>query len=116
MDPTERIFRQIEGKPIDRIPTFSASLDDWPVQQVLGKPLIPAKTIFMNPVSRFITDRWGKHLKKILADPFIAGGLKKGSRRPSRSALTRTGSATRPRSWSGTPRPWPRRSAAIWTG
>ncbi len=77
MDPTERVFRQIEGKPVDRIPTFSASLDDWPVQQVLGKPLIPAKTIFMNPVSRFITDRWGKKLKKILADPFIAGGLKK---------------------------------------
>ena len=87
MDPTERIFRQIEGKPVDRIPTFSASLDDWPVQQVLGKPLIPAKTIFMNPVARFITDHWGEHLKKILADPFIAGGLKKEDRGGRRARL-----------------------------
>jgi hypothetical protein len=77
MDPTERIIRQIEGRPVDRIPTFSASLDDWPVQQVLGRPLVLAKTIFMNPVSRFITDHWGRHLKKVLADPFIAGGFRK---------------------------------------
>ena len=77
MDPTERIFRTIEGKDVDRVPTFSSNLDDWPVQQVLGRPLIPPKYIYLNPVSKLILDKWGKKLKKILVDPFVSGGLLK---------------------------------------
>ncbi|MBN1574079.1 MAG: hypothetical protein JW984_12860 [Deltaproteobacteria bacterium] len=77
MDFTERIVAAIDGKKIDRVPTFSASLDDWPVQQVLGKPLIPPKLIFKNPVSTFIIDRWGRKLKKLLVDPFLGSGLMK---------------------------------------
>ena len=73
MDPTERIFRTIEGKDIDRVPTFSSNLDDWPVQQVLGKPLVPPKYIYLNPLSKLILDKWGKKLKKILVDPFVSG-------------------------------------------
>ena len=64
MDPTERIFAAIEGKEVDRVPTFCASLDDWPVQQVLGKPLIPPKLLFKNPLMSFVFDRWGPKLKK----------------------------------------------------
>jgi uroporphyrinogen decarboxylase len=75
MELTERIVRTIEGKEVDRVPTFSASLDDWPVQQVLGKPLIPARYLFLNPLSRLILNKWGIKLKKVLVDPFVAGGL-----------------------------------------
>lgn len=64
MDPTDRIIEVIEGKELDRVQTFIFFLDDHPIHQVLGKPLIPPKYWFFNPVVRFILDRWGKKLSK----------------------------------------------------
>ncbi len=43
MDPTERIIAVIEGRELDRVQTLSVLLDDNPIQQVLGKPLIKDK-------------------------------------------------------------------------
>jgi len=98
MNPTERIMAVIDGKELDRVQTFCVSMDDWPVQQVLGKPLIPPKLLFRNPLSISLAKWIGKHskkstaydidekkrtaserkvkkLKKILVDPFIADNL-----------------------------------------
>ncbi|MBN1883074.1 MAG: hypothetical protein JW885_12945 [Deltaproteobacteria bacterium] len=75
MNPTERIFAAIEGRETDRVPTFCASLDDWPVQQILGKPLIPPKLLFKNPLMSFVFDKWGPKLKKTLVDPFLDSSL-----------------------------------------
>jgi len=35
-DPTERIIRTLEGKPVDRVPTFCAGLEDRTFNEVLG--------------------------------------------------------------------------------
>ncbi len=75
MRPTDLIIDVIDGRVPERVPTFCADLDEWPVQQVLGKPLIPPKAIFLNPVSRFILDQWGKKLKKVVVDPFVCSGM-----------------------------------------
>jgi len=75
MDSTERIFAAIEGKELDRVPTFCASLDDWPIQQIFGKPLISPKPLLTNPLSKFVLDRWGPKLKKVLMDPLVESSL-----------------------------------------
>ena len=76
MRPTDLIIIDVtEGRIPERVPTFCADLDEWPVQQVLGKPLVPPKAIFLNPLSRFILDRWGKKLKKVVVDPFVCSGM-----------------------------------------
>lgn len=98
MNPTKRIMAVIDEKELDRIQTFCVSMDDWPEQQVLGKPLIPPKLLFRNPLSDALTKWIGKHsqrsidydidgkkrtaserkvkkLKKILVDPIIADNL-----------------------------------------
>jgi hypothetical protein len=71
MNPTERIFAALEGRTLDRVPTFCPFLDPWPVQQVLGKPLFSDTIVFLNPFSRFIFDRWGPSLKKSVSDPAL---------------------------------------------
>jgi len=75
MNPTERIFAAIDGREIDRIPTFCADLDDWQLQQLFGRPLIPPKLLFKNPLTNPLFDRWGPKLKKILVDPFVESSL-----------------------------------------
>ena len=66
MDPTERIIAVIEGRELDRVQTLSVLLDDNPIQQVLGRPLIKDKYLFFNPLSRYILDRWGLKLNAIV--------------------------------------------------
>lgn len=71
MNPTERILAVLDGKPVDRLQTFYPGFDAWPTQQVLGKPLISAETIFKNPLTRKILDKWGPKLTDLVVDPTI---------------------------------------------
>ncbi len=71
MNPTERIIAAIDGKEAERVPTFSYYLDYWPVQQVLGKPLISTTALTMNPVSGLIYDLWGKKISPVLLHPIL---------------------------------------------
>ena len=59
MHPIERIINTFEGKPVDRVPTFCAMVEDRTFNEVLGSPLIPQEKLMNNPVSRFFLDRWG---------------------------------------------------------
>jgi hypothetical protein len=59
LSPAERIIRTMEGKPVDRVPTFCAMVEDRTFNEVLGKPLIPQELLMTNPVARFVLDRWG---------------------------------------------------------
>ena len=36
MNPTERVMHTFEGKPVDRVPTFCAMLEDRTFNEVLG--------------------------------------------------------------------------------
>jgi uroporphyrinogen-III decarboxylase len=71
MNPTERILAVIEGKELDHVQTFCASVENWTAQQVLGIPRISQTTLMTNPLARFVFDRWGKKLKKSVTDPLL---------------------------------------------
>jgi uroporphyrinogen decarboxylase len=100
MNPTERIIAVIDGNELDRVQTYCEGLDDWPVQQVLGKPIIPPRVLFRNPLFLYIIKWLGKHsersirsdldeetrarsarkvkkFKKILVDPSVTSNLMK---------------------------------------
>ncbi|RPJ80565.1 MAG: hypothetical protein EHJ94_06215, partial [Deltaproteobacteria bacterium] len=66
MNPTERIIRTLEGKPVDRVPTFCAMVEDRTFNEVLGHPPISQEKILTNPLVQFALDRWGKALSKNL--------------------------------------------------
>jgi uroporphyrinogen decarboxylase len=59
MHPIERVLNTMEGKPVDRVPTFCAMVEDRTFNEVLGKPLISQELLMTNPVARFVLDRWG---------------------------------------------------------
>ncbi len=71
MNPTERILTVLEGKELDRVQTFCASVENWTAQQVLGIPLISQTTALTNPLARLIFDKWGKKLKRKVTDPLL---------------------------------------------
>ena len=77
MNPTERIMAVLEGKTPDRVQTFYPAFDEYPTQQVMGKPLISGKTLFINPVAEFIFNRWGRRLTNALVNPVIDAGFLK---------------------------------------
>jgi uroporphyrinogen decarboxylase len=66
MNPTERIIRTLEGKPVDRVPAFCAMVEDRTFNEVLGHPPISQEKILTNPLVQFALDRWGKALSKNL--------------------------------------------------
>jgi uroporphyrinogen decarboxylase len=66
MNPTERIIRTLEGKPVDRVPTFCAMVEDRTFNEVLGHPLISQEKMLTSPLVQFALDRWGKALSKNL--------------------------------------------------
>jgi hypothetical protein len=71
MDPTERIIAAIDGKEVDRVPTFSYYLDYGPVQQVIGKSVIGRSFLMMNPVTGFVLDLWGRRLSHVMLYPLL---------------------------------------------
>ncbi|MBN2845720.1 MAG: hypothetical protein JXQ25_07035 [Deltaproteobacteria bacterium] len=64
MHSKERIINTFEGKPVDRVPTFCAMVEDRTFNEVLGKPLIPQEWLLTNPLARYVLDRWGKQLTR----------------------------------------------------
>ncbi len=77
MNPTERILRTMEGKPVDRIPTFCAGLEERTVFEVLGQPLIQTKTTLANPVTQALLNKWGPQMTKPFVQPAITSGMDK---------------------------------------
>lgn len=77
MNPTERIIRTLEGKSIDRVPTWCAGIEDRTFNEVLGKPIIPQQFLIENPLTRFFLDRWGPQLTKPFIQPVITLGMDK---------------------------------------
>lgn len=77
MDNTQRIIRTLEGKPVDRVPTFCASLEERTVNEVLGQPLIQTKHILGNPVTRALLNKWGPRLTRPFIQPQITAGMEK---------------------------------------
>ena len=57
MNPTERIIATIEGKEVDRVQTFGYYLDNYPVEQLLGKSFMASSFLLMNPLTSFFFDR-----------------------------------------------------------
>lgn len=77
MDSIERIMYTFEGKPVDRVPTFCATMEDRTFNEVLGKPFIPGKLFFKNPLTAFLLDKWGPRLSGLIAQPSINRVLEK---------------------------------------
>jgi len=66
VNPTERIINTFEGKPVDRVPTFCAMVEDRTFNEVLGSPPISQEKMLTNPLTRFVLDRWGKRVSRNL--------------------------------------------------
>jgi uroporphyrinogen-III decarboxylase len=64
MHPVERIINTFEGKPVDRVPTFCAMVEDRTFNEILGKPLISQEWLTTNPMARYVLDRWGKQMTR----------------------------------------------------
>jgi uroporphyrinogen decarboxylase len=77
MHPIERVLNTMEGKPVDRVPTFCAMVEDRTFNEVLGKPLIPQEKLMRNPLARFILDRWGPKLPKRVFQAEVNRALEK---------------------------------------
>ncbi len=77
MHPIERIINTFEGKPVDRVPTFCAMVEDRTFNEVLGSPLIPQEKLMNNPVSRFFLDRWGGKLSKTVFQTGMTRAMEK---------------------------------------
>jgi uroporphyrinogen decarboxylase len=64
MNSIERVICTLEGGTPDRIPTFSAGIEDRTYNDVLGDPLITQHQVFRNPVTEFVMNHWGPGLTK----------------------------------------------------
>jgi uroporphyrinogen decarboxylase len=80
MSPVDRIYRTMEGKPVDRVPVFCAMMESRAANEVLGKPLISNEAMMKLPVSRFLLDRWGAPLTPIFFRPTLARTLHRRNR------------------------------------
>lgn len=64
MHAIERVLNTLDGKPVDRVPTFCAMVEDRTFNEVLGKPIISQELLLSNPVSRFVLDKWGPQITR----------------------------------------------------
>ena len=58
LSPTERVVATIDGRELERVQTLSVVLDDYPLQQILGRPLVKDKWLLWNPVSKAALKHW----------------------------------------------------------
>ena len=77
MNPNERIIRTLEGKSVDRVPTFCATLEDRTFNEVLGKPLIPQEWFFRNRLTVYLLDKWGPSLTRSVFQPLVNIAMEK---------------------------------------
>jgi hypothetical protein len=64
MHSIERVINTFEGKPLDRVPTFCAMVEDRTFNEILGKPPISQEWLMTNPLARRVLDRWGPQLTR----------------------------------------------------
>ncbi len=76
MTPTERILRTLEGKPVDRVPVMCAGLEDRTVDEIFGKPVIPPRLLFRNPLMKYVMNNH-RSLSNLIARTAINGGMDK---------------------------------------
>ena len=69
MHAIERVLNTLDGKPVDRVPTFCAMVEDRTFNEVLGKPIISQELLLSNPVSRFVLDKWGPQIQTHFSPP-----------------------------------------------
>ncbi|MDD5713000.1 MAG: uroporphyrinogen decarboxylase family protein, partial [Smithellaceae bacterium] len=69
MSPVERVLRQMEGRPVDRVPCFCAMMESRTANEIIGKPLVGNEFIMNLPVSKFFMNNWGPQLTKTFARP-----------------------------------------------
>lgn len=77
MDSIERVLRTLEGKPVDRVPTFCAGMEDRTYNEVLGKPLISTEAIMKNPLAKFALDKWGPVISNSFFRPVVRDTMEK---------------------------------------
>jgi uroporphyrinogen decarboxylase len=69
MNPTERIIRTLEGKSVDRIPSWTPYIEPRTFQDVLGKPLISTERQLKNPLVKFLLNHWGPQITPYVITP-----------------------------------------------
>jgi uroporphyrinogen decarboxylase len=69
MNPTERILRTLEGKPVDRIPSWMPYLEERTIHDILGKPLYSNESLVRNGIVKWLLDRYGPELTKFIFTP-----------------------------------------------
>lgn len=77
MDVNERVIRTLDGQMPDRVPVFSAGMEDRTVNDVLGKPLITQKMFMRNPITAYILDKWGPGMTKPVVQPLLNSNYNK---------------------------------------
>jgi hypothetical protein len=77
MHPIERVLNTMEGKPVDRVPTFCAGMEDRTYNEVLGKPFISTEAQLKNPLMRYILDKWGPSISKTFFKPVLRKTMEK---------------------------------------
>jgi len=76
MTPNERIIRTLEGKSVDRVPVMCAGLEDRATNEIFGKPVIPPKLLFRNPLMKYVMNNY-HGLSSFIAHTAINGGMEK---------------------------------------
>jgi len=77
MNSVERTIRTLEGKPVDRVPTFCAMVEDRTFNEVLGQPPFHPHRLIDNPVSDFLFRKWGSLTTKLFFQPMVTLGMEK---------------------------------------
>ena len=80
MHPIERVLNTMEGKPVDRVPTFCAGMEDRTYNDVLGKPLISTEMRLKIPLMRYVLDKWGPSISKTFFQPEVRETMVKRTR------------------------------------
>lgn len=57
MNAIERVMLTLNGKMPDRVPTFSAGMEDRTYHDVLGRPMVSQHAMFNNALARFMLDK-----------------------------------------------------------
>lgn len=69
MNPTERIIRTLEGKPVDRVPSWMPYLEERTIHDILGRPLISSESLAGNSIVKWLLDRYGPQLTRLILTP-----------------------------------------------
>lgn len=77
MNSIERVMRTFQGKPVDRVPTFSAGMEDRTFCDVLGLPMISHRFLKRLPITRFLMNKFPVVSMKYIFQPIVNIALRK---------------------------------------